>query len=151
MTDINTIKNLLYFFPYLKKETWYMLGIGVTIYGIYIAYLIAFERYYRSQKQSVQEIPEKGGTFLDTLNDLQVEDIRFFERLSLLIRSHLEDSMQVPLATKKTPQDIRRESISHEFKEVLDICTHYEYAGETADSTEKTEVMERLKRAVQGT
>ena len=50
MTDIHTIKNLLYFFPYLKEETWYMIGIGSVVYAIYIAYLIAFERYYKAQE-----------------------------------------------------------------------------------------------------
>lgn len=104
MTDIHTIKNLLMFLPYLKEETWYMLGAGIIIYVIYIIYLVAFERYYTSQK-IVPEAPEKR-SIRDALSTIQIDDIHFFEKLSLAIRTHLEDSHQVPLATKKTQQDI---------------------------------------------
>lgn len=148
MTDIHTIKNLLYFFPYLKEETWYMLGIGITVYVIYIAYLIAFERYYKSQNTlSNTPLPQEK-SFLDILDNLQIEDIYFFERLSFLIRTYLEDSKQVPFATRKTRRDIRGELVSHELKEVLDICTHYEYAGEEANTEQKIEILERLKNIV---
>lgn len=100
MSDIHTIKNLLNFFPYLKEETWYMLGIGIVVYTIYIAYLIVFERYYKTQNNTLKS-PEKKSIW-EALNSLSVEDACFFERLSFIIRSHLEDSKQVPLATKKT-------------------------------------------------
>lgn len=69
MTDIYTIKNLLYFVPYLKTETWYMLGIGIVVYAIYIAYLIAFERYYASQAGISDIIPQKT-RILQSLNNL---------------------------------------------------------------------------------
>jgi len=106
MTDIHTIKNLLYFIPYLKVETWYMLGIGIAVYAIYIAYLIAFERYYKTQ-QNIPDIAPEKESILHILNGVEIDDTRFFEKLSFIIRSHLEDSEQVPLATKKTPRDIR--------------------------------------------
>lgn len=149
MIDIHTIKNLIYFFPYLKEETWYMLGIGVVVYAIYIAYLIAFERYYRSE-HALTISPQEEKSFREILNRLSedIDDIHFFERLSFIIRSHLEDSRQVPLATKKTPSDIREESISREFKEVLDVCTYYEYTEEQADTGKKIEILERLKSIV---
>lgn len=147
MIDIHTIKNLIYFFPYLKEETWYMLGIGIIVYSIYIAYLIAFERYYKTQNISPVH-PAQEKSFLDILDSLSIDDIRFFEHLSFIIRSHLEDSRQVPLATKKTPSDIRGESISREFKEVLDICTYYEYTEAFADTEKKLAILERLKSIV---
>lgn len=145
MTDIHTIKNLIYFLPYLKEETWYMLGIGITVYIIYIAYLIAFERYYKSQNTALIITPVQEPFFLEKLHSLEVDDIHFFERLSFLIRSHLEESKQVPLATKKTRRDIHKESISPELGEILDICTYYEYTKDLASTEKKMEIMERLK------
>lgn len=56
MTDINTIKNLFDLLSYMKPDTWYMIGIGIVVYVIYVAYLIAFERYHRAE-QSRKEIP----------------------------------------------------------------------------------------------
>lgn len=147
MTDINTIKNLLYFVPYLKTETWYMLGIGVTIYAIYIAYLIAFERYYKAQQSTPDMFPRKE-SILQTLSSIRIEDIRFFEKLSFVVRSYLEESNQVPLATKKTRKDIHSETVSLELKEVLDICTHYEYAPEQATEETKRAVLQRLRGIV---
>lgn len=146
MTDINTIKNLLYFLPYLKKETWYMLGIGIIVYVIYIIYLIVFERYYKTQNNRFNPLEKK--SVHDALNNLQIEDIHFFERLSFIIRSHLEDSEQVPLATKKTTKDIHGEFLSREFKEVLEICTYYEYTKERANQEKKIETLERLKAII---
>lgn len=146
MTDINTIKNLLYFLPYLKEETWYMLGIGIIVYLIYIIYLIIFERYYKTQNNRLNSLEKK--SIHDILDNLQIEDIHFFERLSFIIRSHLEDSEQVPLATKKTPKDIHGEFLSREFKEVLEICTYYEYTKEIANQEKKIETLERLKAII---
>ncbi|MDD5197785.1 MAG: hypothetical protein PHN60_02900 [Candidatus Gracilibacteria bacterium] len=148
MTDIHTIKNLLYFFPYLKEETWYMLGVGIIVYVIYIIYLAIFERYYKTQNNGTLNSPEEK-SLLEVLNSLQVEDTHFFEKLSFIIRSHLEDSEQVPRATKKTSKDLRGEFLSREFSEVLDICTYYEYGEEIADLKKRGEIMERVRDIVQ--
>ena len=103
MIDIHPIKNFLYFFHYLSIETWYMLIIGITIYSIYIAYLIVFEQLYK--KKSIEIDGGKVATPISMYERLQMLDVyddRFFEILSLTIRSHLEDSNQVQFATKKT-------------------------------------------------
>lgn len=124
-----------------------MLGIGIAVYAIYIAYLIAFERYYKSQ-QSAPDVPPQKESILQALSSLKIDDMQFFEKLSFILRSHLEDSEQVPLATKKTPRDIRWASVSREWKEILHICTHYEYAPERATEETKTEVLRRLRGIV---
>lgn len=147
MTDIHTIKNLLYFFPYLKEETWYMLGIGIIIYAIYIAYLMVFERYYKVQNHMFHALPPKK-SIQEALASLEIEDIHFFERLSFIIRSYLEDSEQVPFATKKTPKDIHREFGSETFKKMLDTCTYYEYTGEIASTEKRTEIIERIRKVL---
>jgi len=127
MTDIYTIKNLLHFLPYLKEETWYMIGIGIIVYVIYIGYFIAFERYYKMQNNLHIILPEEK-SIDDLLGDLKIDDVDFFERLSFIIRSHLEDSEQVPLATKKTPKDIHGKFVSKEFQKILTECMHAAYA-----------------------
>lgn len=147
MTDIHTIKNLLYFFPYLKEETWYMIGIGSVVYAIYIAYLIAFERYYKAQENGNTWISEQK-SIREILWDLDTEDERFFERLSFIVRKYLEESELSPSATKKTHRDIQRESIPKQYKKALDICTYYEYTGETADKKKKQETLELLKEVM---
>ncbi|EKD44686.1 MAG: hypothetical protein ACD_71C00044G0003 [uncultured bacterium (gcode 4)] len=146
MSDIHTIKNLLNFFPYIKEETWYMLVIGIVVYTIYIAYLIIFEQYYKTQNIILKSLEKK--SIWEALNNLPIEDIHFFERLSFIIRSHLEDSEQVPLATKKTSWDIRQEQISHEWKEILDVCSYYEYTNERANNEQKMKIIERLRRSI---
>ncbi|HBB27411.1 TPA: hypothetical protein DCZ36_02865 [Candidatus Gracilibacteria bacterium] len=146
MSDIHTIKNLLNFFPYIKEETWYMLVIGIVVYTIYIAYLIIFEQYYKTQNIILKSLEKK--SIGEALNNLPIEDIHFFERLSFIIRSHLEDSEQVPLATKKTSGDIRQEQISHEWKEILDVCSYYEYTNERANNEQKMKIIERLRRSI---
>lgn len=125
-----------------------MLGIGTIIYVIYIAYLIAFERYYRSQHTAVETPISQERSVREALDDLSIDDVRFFERLSLIIRTYLENSKQVALATKKTPRDIHRESISYELKDILDICAHYEYTEEKASTEEKIKIIVRLKNIV---
>jgi hypothetical protein len=90
MADIHTIKNLLYFFPYLKEETWYMIGLSISIYVTYIVYLMAFEQYHRKQSSNSEII--QSISVQDRLNNLQIQDGLFFEKLSFTIRTHLEDS-----------------------------------------------------------
>ncbi|MFA6090894.1 MAG: hypothetical protein WC774_03915 [Candidatus Gracilibacteria bacterium] len=145
MTDIYTIKNLLDFIPYLKKETWYMIEIGIIVYAIYIGYLIAFERYYKAQHFIDTLLPQEK-SIEDLLNNLAIDDAYFFERLSFIIRSHLEDSEQVPLATKKTPKDIHGKFVSKEFQKILTECMHYQYGNQQADNDRKMEMLERLRK-----
>ena len=144
MTDINTIKNLLDFIPYLKGNTWDIIGIGIVIYIIYIAYIMAFERYYKIHNSPVSQKK----TFHETIDTIQVDDVHFFEHLSFIIRSHLEDSEQVLLATKKTRKDIYKESASLELKEILNICTYHEYTQEKATTQKKMEILEQLKNSI---
>lgn len=144
MTDINTIKNLFSVFHYLKEETWYMLGIGIVVYLIYILYLIAFERYYKTQNahpETIAQVPSIG----DILSHLRTDDILFFEHLSHIIRTHLEDTKLVAHATKKTKKDFSHEPIPEKLKDILDTCTYYEYTGQTADTTEKEQIMTEVK------
>lgn len=145
MTDIYTIKNLLFFLPYIKKDTWYMLGIGIIVYCIYIIYLIVYERYNKTKETLSPANISSKQSFHDMLDTLSLDDIYFFERLSLIIRTYLEDSEQVLLATKKTHNDIQTESISHEFKEILNICAYYEYSPDEATIDKKTEIIKHLK------
>ncbi len=148
MTDIYTIKNFLNFLPYLKNETWYMLCIGIVIFSIYIAYLMVFERTYKNQHQPIVEVPKEDPSIQDIVDRIPLEDIHFFEQLSLVIRSHLEASEQVPSATKKTSRDFSDEIISEDIKEILSVCTYYEYTKNRASQTEKENIIQRLKMAL---
>ncbi len=132
MTDIHTIKNLFYFFPYLKVETWYMLGMGIVIFAIYIIYLAVFEKYSALQNRAPEVVIQKK-SIQDVLGKLSVNDPHFFEHLSLIIRTHLEESGKVRLATKKTARDINTPGL----QEVLRICEYYEYTGGSAPVSEK--------------
>lgn len=147
MTDIYTIKNLLNFIPYLKRETWYMIGIGIIVYAIYIGYLIVFERYYKMQSNLQDILPEKK-SIDDLLSNLEIDDVDFFERLSFIIRSHLEDSEQVPLATKKTPKDIHGKFVSKEFQKILTECMYYEYGNQQADNEMKKKLIEKVRKII---
>ena len=147
MTDIYTIKNLLHFLPYLKEETWYMIGIGIIVYAIYISYLIAFERYYK-MKNNLQIVPSEEKSINDVLNDLNINDVDFFEHLSFIIRSHLEDSKQVPLATKKTPKDIHGKFVSQEFQKILTECMHAAYAEKGGDNEMRKNLIEKVRKII---
>ncbi|OIP54673.1 hypothetical protein AUK10_00465 [Candidatus Gracilibacteria bacterium CG2_30_37_12] len=147
MTDIYTIKNLLHFLPYLKEETWYMIGIGIIVYVIYIGYFIAFERYYKMQNNLHIILPEEK-SIDDLLGDLKIDDVDFFERLSFIIRSHLEDSEQVPLATKKTPKDIHGKFVSKEFQKILTECMHAAYAEKGGDNEMKKKLIEKVRKII---
>ncbi len=149
MSDINNIKNLLYFFPYLKEETWYMLGTGIIIYIIYVGYLVAFERYYKIQKNINVATPPEKKTIQEILDNLSINDEHFFEKISFILRSYLENSYKVPLATKKTPSDIHQELNSTECKEILDFCTYYEYTGEFGDSEKREKIKEQTRKIMQ--
>lgn len=143
MTDINTIKNLFNLLAYIREDTWYMLGTGVTVYVIYVAYLMAFERYYREHTKVA--IPLQKPSLHERLQTLSYDDPLFFEKLSLLIRSHLEDTDAVSLATKKTQKEIEQTTISERLKMVLKTCAHYEYTKEEATREEKEQLLEWLK------
>ena len=143
MPDIHTIKNLFNILSYLKKETWYMLGIGIIVYVIYVTYVAVFERYYKIQNGLIKTSVQRA-SIQDTLRALQSEDPHFFERLSFIIRSHLESTWVVLLATKKTAENLQKESLSPHFKEILNVCSYYEYTGETADKEKKREILERI-------
>ncbi len=149
MVDINNIKNLLHFFPYLKEETWYMLGTGIIIYIIYVCYLVAFERYYKIQKNISTTTPLEKKTPQEILDELSINDEHFFEKISFILRSYLENSHRVPLATKKTPGDITLELNSIECKDILDSCTYYEYAGELWDREKREQIKERAQKIMQ--
>lgn len=143
MTDINTIKNLLDFIPYLKTETWYMLSAALAMYLIYIIYVRIFERYYKTPNHIPEIIIPP--SIHDIIAGLSVEDAHFFEKLSLMIRTYLEESEKVALATKKTQGDIRKEAISKDLKDILEICAYHEYTSTDSDVSEKKKILSRLR------
>lgn len=99
---------------------------SIALYLLYLTYIRAFKRYLQSPTTPASERKQQQSS-RDIFKDLDIHDAVFFERISFLIRSCLEDSEKVALATKKTPEDIQKESVSREIKEILHICTHYEY------------------------
>lgn len=149
MTDIHTIKNLFYFFPYLKVETWYMLAMGIAIFTIYIAYLMAFEHYYNNQKAVPKHYPQKNETLQEVLSNLDIDDDHFFENLSFSLRHFFEENNQILLATKKTSRDLKKESsLLPELKDILEICAHYEYSTENATREKKQAIIKRLEEII---
>jgi hypothetical protein len=120
-----------------------MIGLSISIYVTYIVYLMAFEQYHRKQSSNSEII--QSISVQDRLNNLQIQDGLFFEKLSFTIRTHLEDSDLVHWATRKTQKEIHMTEISVNLKWVLEICSYFEYAGTPASDAQKIEIIERTK------
>lgn len=90
MNDIYDIKNILTALSYIRKDTWYIIGVGIIVYLIFIFFLIVFERYYRLREQ--HSLQNEDNTTPDPLSDLSLDDVEFFEKISFAVRTHLEQS-----------------------------------------------------------
>ncbi len=148
MTDIHTIKNLFDLLSYMRQDTWYMLWAWVMIYVIYIVYLVVFERYHKSQQIAPAQLQPEAVSIQEQISRLSLDDREFFEKLSFLIRSHLENTAAVTLATKKTQKEIEESSISERLKAVLRTCARYEYTEEEATQEEKEQLIDWLKNVI---
>lgn len=141
MDDIYTIKNFLLFISYISSETWYIGGLCIILYMIYKKYITEFTKYNTIsiiKKESIH----------DALDNLEKDDNDFFERLSFIIRSYLEDSERVPFATKKTPNNICGDSDVREFQNILTECMHIIYAGKSRDKNIKQEMIQRVRKII---
>lgn len=150
MTDIHPIvpNDLLIFLSYLQKETWYFIGIIFLIsifYGIYVHMLKRYEQARHDIKTNI----DYTNSLMERLETISENDPHFYEKLSLLLRSLLEESGYVHGATKKTVREISKSLSSREIEKILSLCTHYSYTNEKEDTREKREeIKEGVKRIV---
>lgn len=135
MNDIYDIKNILTALSYIRKDTWYIIGIGIIVYLIFIFFLIIFERYYRLREQ--HSLQNEDNTTPDPLANLELDDAEFFEKISFAVRTHLEQSWQMSGAITKTPQEIYKKIPSDSLRRILSACEFYEYTGQEATLAQK--------------
>lgn len=135
MNDIYDIKNILTALEYIRKDTWYIIGIGIIVYLIFIFFLIVFERYYRLREQ--HSLQNEDNTIPDPLTNLELDDAEFFEKISFAVRTHLEQSRQMSGAITKTSKEIYKKISSDSLKRILDTCEFYEYTGQEATLAQK--------------
>ncbi len=135
MNDIYDIKNILTAFSYIRKDTWYIIGIGIIVYLIFIFFLIVFERYYKLREQYTHQDDDNSSS--DPLKDLALDDEEFFQKISFAVRTHLEQTEQVSGATTKTVQEIYKKIPSKSLKKILDACVFYEYTDQDATLAQK--------------
>lgn len=151
MTDINNIKNVLFFLPYLKKDTWYVIGTLILVYIIYLAFLMISERYYRAKlaipMESEEDIKE---SFLKKLGILKENDPDFFEKLSRILRSYLERCYIVENGLKKTHAEILEKVRSELLRQIFDTCTLYEYAPKESTQEQKLSLKELARKYING-
>ena len=141
MSDIYDIKNLIFFLPHLRAETWYAIGTSVMVYVIYIAFLIFFRRYERAKQTTPSEttltITER---FLKKLEAIDTEDPEFFAKINLLVRTYLERMNILEKGSTKTPKEVANIIQSKELSDFLEKCTLYEYGWKDTDNTKKRDI-----------
>lgn len=110
MTDINEIKSIVYFLPYLRVETWYVIAACIGVYAIHIFYLALAERHrkYMERTMQTQSLETPYESAHRALSALRLDDPEFFMELNFIIRSYLELSGHVTNAVKKTTDEVIR-------------------------------------------
>lgn len=150
MTDINDIKNIIYFLSYLRVETWYVIGSCIGIYVIHIFFLALAERHrkYRERISRIESGASPHETALQEISLLDGDGHEFFVRLNFIIRRYLELSEYVPGAIKKTSDEILRILPSDGLRTLLETCSMHEYAPVDHTDLPTREAMRTLAREI---